>query len=353
MSKAIPRAYARLRDAEYMEVFGLDFERFEAGQRFRHRPGITVSAQDITDECLDTLNAAQIHYDANYAANTEFARPLGVSTLTLQKCFGLCWKTFARKDRILSFRQIEMKRPVFAGTTLYAETEILELREDDDLCGVVTARLDALDENSNTLANITFDIRVYRHQKHPYYGRMDAEFDGLDDRFAAFATADDGAWVEQTGLFFDDFEVGEIFHHRPEKFVGAAEALEHARRSMDWNPRFTSPNFAKDHFNDGSSPLTELYSIGALTASTTRTLGRVVANLEWKNVNLRRLVYPGESFRTATRIIDKKSSRSRPEQGILTVTTTARDADDAVVLTYDRVLLVYRAGCGPYSDGEY
>ncbi|HET9044956.1 MAG TPA: MaoC family dehydratase, partial [Burkholderiales bacterium] len=60
-------AYLRAGDARYQERFGLDFEEFAVGQRFRHRPGVTLSQQDNADEALDTLNAAMLHYDAHYA----------------------------------------------------------------------------------------------------------------------------------------------------------------------------------------------------------------------------------------------------------------------------------------------
>ena len=40
-------AYAKVGDRRYREELGLDFEQFAPGQRFRHRPGITVSQQEI------------------------------------------------------------------------------------------------------------------------------------------------------------------------------------------------------------------------------------------------------------------------------------------------------------------
>ena len=76
-------AYASVGDRRYQERFGLDFEDFRPGQVFRHRPGVTLSQQDNVDEALDTMNAAMLHYDANYAAQTAWKRPLMVSTITL------------------------------------------------------------------------------------------------------------------------------------------------------------------------------------------------------------------------------------------------------------------------------
>ena len=353
MTRSLPAAYVRIEDNEYMEVFGLDFEQFKIGQVFRHRPGVTISAQDNTDECMDTQNAAQIHYDACYAAKTEFKQPLGVSTLTLQKCFGIAWKTFARRDRIQLFSNIEMKEPVYAGTTLYAESEILGQEDFDQNCGLLTVRTKAINESGTEICSIDYQMRMYKRGRHPFYGQFDSDVSLTEERFAAYRHEQNGVLVEQTGMFFDDFKLGETFHHRPEKFFSSPESLEHARRSMDWNPRFTSPQFAKDYFGETDAPLTEIYCVGAVTASTTRTLGRVVANLAWKNVQLRRLIYPSESIRTHTTVMDKRESKSRPDQGILTVTSTARGSDDQTILTYERVLLVYRKNEGPYSGAGY
>lgn len=342
-------AYARLGSQEYLEVFGLDFEHFKVGQVFRHWPGVTISQQDIADEALDTFNAAQLHYDANYAANTEFKRPLGVSTLTLQKCLGMAWKTFARKDRIVSIAAINMPNPLYAETTLYSESEILAVHYEDGPCGRVTVRSKAVDNNRIEYLVVEYTVAIYICGEYPVYRDIDAEFNLEDKRFNAYLEDEDGALVEQTGLYFDDFRVGETFHHRPEKFTAATEASEHARRSMDWNPRFNNSAFAKEHFSDASSPLTESYTIGATTASTTRTFGRVVANLAWKNVQMRRLVYPGEVFASQSQIIDKRDSRSRPDQGILTVNTVAKDRTGDTLLSYERVLMVYRKDSGPYA----
>ena len=48
-------AYHRIGENRYRQRIGLDFEDFSPGQRFRHRPGVTLSQQDNADEALDTL----------------------------------------------------------------------------------------------------------------------------------------------------------------------------------------------------------------------------------------------------------------------------------------------------------
>ncbi len=346
-------AYAALSASEYLEAFGLDFEQFQPGQIFRHRPGVSLSAQENTAECLDTQNAAQVHYDAHYAAATEFGQRLGVSTLTLQKTLGMAWKTFARKDRIVEFPNISMTAPVFDGATLYAESRIRAVEDADDHCGLVTVETRALSEKGAPLAILTYRLRVFRAGRHPLYGRPEFAQPAKEARFAAYRQDEGGALVEQTGLYFDDFAVGDCFHHRPAKSVGPAEALEHARRSLDWNPRFNDPGYSRDCFTDPSAPLTEAYTISAVTAATTRTLGRVVANLEWRDLMLHRLAHSGESISCRTTVREKIDSASRPDQGILRVASAATGADGDPLMSYERVLLVYRRGHGPYKAAGY
>ena len=85
-------AYEPLGLNRYRERFGLWFDQFRAGQRFQHRPGLTLSQQDNRDECLDTLNQQMLHFDARFAAATEWDRCLMDSTLTTKVIIGMTWK---------------------------------------------------------------------------------------------------------------------------------------------------------------------------------------------------------------------------------------------------------------------
>jgi itaconyl-CoA hydratase len=119
-------AYISTGEKRYRERFGLDFEQFAVGQKFQHRPGLTLSQQDSRDECLDTLNQQMLHFDAQFAAQTEWKQCLVDSTLTTKVVIGMTWKTFAKRIKLLGFDEIALTKPVFGGDTLYAESEILE-----------------------------------------------------------------------------------------------------------------------------------------------------------------------------------------------------------------------------------
>ena len=133
-------AYHRVGEHRYQQRIGLDFEDFSPGQRFRHRPGLTVSQQDNVDEALDTLNGAMLHFDAHYAAATTWQRPLMVSTLTLQRLLGMASKTYGSRRAILGFDDITMNGPLFGGDTLYAESEVLDVAPPETVTVLIRGR---------------------------------------------------------------------------------------------------------------------------------------------------------------------------------------------------------------------
>ena len=163
-------SHVKVGENRYRERYGLDFEDFAAGQVFKHRPGLTLSQQDNVEEALDTLNQAMLHFDAHYAAQTEWKKPLMVSTLTLQRLIGLTWKTFAKKVRILGWADISMTRPVFGGDTLYAETEIKDTQEvaGDPSCGRLTVVTTGINQDGAVVCAMAYDLLVYKRDHVPF-----------------------------------------------------------------------------------------------------------------------------------------------------------------------------------------
>lgn len=343
-------AYLRAGDGRFQERFGLDFEEFAPGQRFRHRPGITLSQQDNTDEALDTLNYAMLHYDANYAARTTWQKPLMVSTVTLQRVIGMASRTFGRKRAILGFAEIALTAPVFGGDTLYAESEIVALREAAGDCGVVTAISRGLGADGKEVARLKYDVEVFKRGRHPDdAARLPA---AEEERFALYEKQGE-ILLEKYGLFFEDARAGETFVHYPRRTFYRDEAAEHAWRSLEANPQFHDQAWIERH-QGGRHRVQETWLISVATAATTRTFGRVVANLGWTDLKLPVAVYAGDTIEAESTIVDKRESKSRPNEGILTVDTRASNQRGELVLSYRRNLLVYkRAAETPYGAAGY
>jgi itaconyl-CoA hydratase len=157
-------AYVQVGERRYRERFGLDFEQFAVGQKFKHRPGVTLSQQDSRDECLDTLNQQMLHFDEQFAARTEWGKCLLDSTLTGKVVFGMTWKTFAKRTRLLGFNEISLTRPLFGGATLYAESEILEKADwpEDPRSGRLKVCTQGVDPRGEAVATLVFEVLIAR-----------------------------------------------------------------------------------------------------------------------------------------------------------------------------------------------
>ena len=89
------------------------------------------------------MNTHPLHFDAAYAAGTEFGRPLVNSCLTLSMVVGMSVRDLSQNAIAnLGWDKIELTAPVFVGDTLYAESEVLDKRASASRPnqGIVSAR---------------------------------------------------------------------------------------------------------------------------------------------------------------------------------------------------------------------
>ncbi len=114
----------------FRETFGRYFEDFAIGDVYEHRPGKTVLESDNHLFTLLTLNTHPLHFDREYGAATEFGQNLVVSTYTLALLIGMSVSDLSQKTIAnLGMDEVKFTAPVFAGDTLYAESEVLQKRE--------------------------------------------------------------------------------------------------------------------------------------------------------------------------------------------------------------------------------
>jgi itaconyl-CoA hydratase len=170
-------------------------------------------------------------------------------------------------------------------------------------------------------------------------------------RFPSHRVVAPNVYVEIGGIDFEDFESGQIFEHRPGRTFGADENARHAARSLDLSPRHVDAHHREALGLEGV--IAEPFVLAVVTAMTTKTFGKVVANLGWKHVTFPHPVRPGDTVYAESEILDTRASRSRPTQGILRVRTRALDQRGHEVCVFERDILLYRKGHGPYADAGY
>ena len=127
----------------YRESFGRYLEDFTVGDVYEHRPGRSITETDNTWFTLITMNQNPLHFDKEYAAKSEFGKPLVNSCLTLSIVVGMSVSDLSQKAIAnLGWDKIQLTAPVFVGDTLYAESEVLAVRDSKSRPnrGIVTVR---------------------------------------------------------------------------------------------------------------------------------------------------------------------------------------------------------------------
>lgn len=152
---------------------GRFFEDFEIGDIYKHGLGRTIIQADNIWFTLLTQNTARLHFDAHYAEQTEFGRPLVNSAFTLALVTGqsvndVSYNVMAN----LGWDDVRLPHPLFEGDTVYSSSEVLSLRESKSKpdVGIVTVHTTGTNQDGTVV--ITFDrtVMVYRRGFGPTQG---------------------------------------------------------------------------------------------------------------------------------------------------------------------------------------
>jgi acyl dehydratase len=120
------------------------------------------------------------------------------------------------------------------------------------------------------------------------------------------------------GLFYEEFTPGMRFEHALRRTVTESDnlifsALSHNPAALHLDEEYMKgTEFGSRIVN---SCFTLSLMVGVSVADT--TLGTTVANLGWDEVRFPRPVFPGDTLRTETEVLEMRPSRSRPDAGIV------------------------------------
>lgn len=149
---------------------GRFYEDFEVGDLYRHPLGRTVTQTDNIWFTLLTQNTAPIHFDAHYAAQTEFGKPLVDSTFTValvtgQSVTDVSQNVFAN----LGWDEIRLPHPVFEGDTIYSQSEVLGKRESKSRpnVGIVTVMTSGYNQDGTVVITFKRTVMVFKRGQAP------------------------------------------------------------------------------------------------------------------------------------------------------------------------------------------
>ena len=141
------------------------FEDFAVGDVYEHKLGKTVTTADNMWFTLLTMNTNPIHVDHHYSARTEFGRPLVNSCFTLalvtgQSVIDLTMNGVAN----LGWEEVRLPHPLFEGDTVYAKSEVLEVRESKSRpkVGLVRVKTTGMNQDGTTVIEFTRTFMIWK-----------------------------------------------------------------------------------------------------------------------------------------------------------------------------------------------
>ena len=156
------------------------------------------------------------------------------------------------------------------------------------------------------------------------------------------------------GLYFEEFEVGREFHHEFSRTVTEMDNVLFTTLTMNPQPLHLDAEFAeKTEF--GQRLFNSLYTLGIMIGMSVydTTLGTTIGNLGMTDVKFPAPLFENDTVHCTTEVLAKRESKSRADAGIVSVRSTGKNQDGAVVCTFDRTMLVQRRGHALEDKANY
>ena len=154
---------------------GRSFEDFEVGDVYEHPLGRTVTQTDNAWFTLLTQNTAPVHFDHQYASQTEFGRPLVNSAFTIALVTGQSVSDISQNVMAnLGWDEVRLPHPLFEGDTVYSTSEVIATRESQSRpnVGIVTVRTTGFNQDGVPVIMFRRTVMVYRRGQGPSIPRV-------------------------------------------------------------------------------------------------------------------------------------------------------------------------------------
>ena len=145
---------------------------------------------------------------------------------------------------------------------------------------------------------------------------------------------------ESYGRYFEDFEVGDIYEHRPGRTISDADNSWFTLLTMNQHPLHFDAEYGKQS-EFGHNIVNSCLTLAIVTGMSVSDVSqKTVANLGWDNVRLTAPVVVGDTLYAESEVLEKRESKSRPTQGIVRIRTLGLRADGTQVMSFERAMLI-------------
>lgn len=146
------------------------------------------------------------------------------------------------------------------------------------------------------------------------------------------------------GLYFEEFSVGQKFVHEVRRTVTEADNVFFSALTHNPAALHIDQQYCEENSEFGQRIVNSAFTLGLMVGVTVQdtTLGTTVGNLGWDEVRFPRPVFHGDTLRSESEVVEVRSSKSRPDNGIVIFLHTAFNQRNELVASCKRSALMMR-----------
>ncbi len=151
---------------------------------------------------------------------------------------------------------------------------------------------------------------------------------------------------ESFGRYFEEFGVGDVYEHRPGRTISEADNTWFTLLTMNQHPLHFDHEYCR-HTEFGRPLVNSALTLSIVAGMSVSDVSqKAIANLGWTDIRMPAPVFHGDTIYAESEVLEKRESKSRPTQGIVTVETRAHKQDGTEIMSYKRSVLVPKIGHG-------
>ena len=149
---------------------------------------------------------------------------------------------------------------------------------------------------------------------------------------------------ETFGRYFEDFEIGHIYEHRPGRTITQSDNTWFTLLTMNTHPLHFDEEYGKET-EFGKTLVNSTFTVAVMVGMSVSDVSqKAIANLGWTDIVLPHPLFVGDTLYAESEVLEKRLSESRENCGIVTVQTTGTNQDGVVVASYKRSALIPTTG---------
>lgn len=147
------------------------------------------------------------------------------------------------------------------------------------------------------------------------------------------------------GLYFEQFELNQIFSHPIRRTVTEADNVFFTALTHNPAALHLDEEYCREHTEFGQRLVNSAFTLGLVVGISVgeTTLGTTVGNLGWDEVRFPRPVFHGDTIHVESEVVSLRDSRSRPDNGIVVFEHRGFNQRNELVAVCKRSALMLRA----------